>query len=73
MWISKCQSQWDIHEIDPPWSNLMNFSAVRGFLARVEVVESRPRIVTPPNESTSNGAKMWISFVMFNARPVCVS
>ena len=24
-----------IHEIDPPWSNLMNFSAVTVFMARV--------------------------------------
>ena len=30
-WRQKGQSQWNIHEIDPPWSNLMNFSAVHLF------------------------------------------
>ena len=35
---------------------------------RRKEVESRPRIATQPNESTSNGAKVWISFVVFQGK-----
>ena len=35
---------------------------------RRKEVESRPRIATQPNESASNGAKMWISFAVFQGK-----
>ena len=52
------------------WSRVgwLRVCIVKWCRERRKEVESRPRIATQPNESTSNGAKMRISFVVFQGK-----
>ena len=54
------------------WSGVgwLRVCIVKWCRERRKEVESRPRIATQPNESTSNRAKMRISFAVFQGRPV---
>ena len=52
------------------WSRVgwLRVCIVKWCRERRKEVESRPRIATQPNESASNGAKMWISFAVFQGK-----